>query len=245
MLETVGNSDFNSLQAKLEKRLSHGLTFLTSYTWGKSIDNTPGAGSTSASSKGAAQNAYNLAAERGLSDFDVRHRLVISPVYNLPFGPGREWLSKGLTGKIVGGWELSGIVTWQTGHPITPYVSSNISNTFNNSDRPNLIGNANDGPKTVQQWFNTSAFVLPAAATFGNAGRNIIVGPGLVQADISLARNFVFKEKFRLQFRAEAFDALNKANFNLPAATVDASNFGQITSAADPRQIQLGLKLNF
>jgi hypothetical protein len=245
LLETEGNSSFNSLQAKLEKRLSHGLTFLTSYTWGKSIDNTPGAGSTSVSSKGGAQNARNLQAERGLSDFDVRHRLVISPVYNLPFGKGREFLTKGWASQVVGGWELSGIVTWQTGHPITPYVSANISNTFNNSDRPNVVGNANDGPKTVQQWFNTAAFVLPASGTFGNAGRNIIAGPGLVQADISLARNFQFKEKLRLQFRAEAFDALNHPNFNLPAATVDSGNFGQITSAADPRQIQLGLKLNF
>jgi len=245
LLQTIGNSSFNSLQAKLEKRLSHGLTFLTSYTWGKSIDNTPGAGSTSVSSKGSAQNSYNLQAERGLSDFDVRHRLVISPVYNLPFGPGREFLTKGLAGHIVGGWEISGIVTWQTGHPITPYASANISNTFNNSDRPNVIGDANAGPKTVQQWFNTAAFAIPAAGTFGNSGRNVIQGPGLVQADISLSRNFMFKERFRLQFRAEAFDALNHPNFNLPASTIDAGNFGQITSAADPRQIQLGLKLNF
>ena len=245
LLTTEGNSSFNSLQGKLEKRLSHGLTALVSYTFGKSIDNTPGAGSTSVSSKGSPQSAYNLQAERGLSDFDVRNRLVISPVYNLPFGPGREFLSKGLLGEIIGGWEVSGIVTWQTGHPITPYVSANISNTFNNSDRPNVVGDPNAGPKTVQQWFNTAAFVLPAAGTFGNSGRNVIAGPGLVQADISLARNFLFKEKIRLQFRAEAFNALNKANFNLPAATIDSGSFGQITSAADPRQIQLGLKLNF
>ncbi|MCX6592599.1 MAG: TonB-dependent receptor [Acidobacteria bacterium] len=236
-----GNSNFHSLQAKLEKRFSAGLSFLTSYTYGKSIDDAPGTGSTSNASNSTPQNSFDRHAERGLSDFDVRHRLVWSPIWNLPFGKG----GRKLTDRLMQNWEVSGIFSIQTGRPLTPYLSVNTSNTFGGSDRPNLIGDPNSGPKTVQQWFSTAAFAIPAVGNFGNAGRNIIQGPGLVNVDVSFSRNFYFRDKIRLQFRGEAFNLANHPNFSYPNATADNPSFGQVAAAGDPRQIQLALRLAF
>jgi hypothetical protein len=180
---------------------------------------------------------------RALSDFDVRHRLVWSPIWTMPFGHG----SNKFLNYVTGGWQVSGIFAAQTGRPLTAVESGNISGTLQNADRPNVVAgcNPNDGPKTVAQWFNVSCFALPATNTFGNAGRNIITGPGLVNLDFSLARNFAIRETMRLQFRAEAFNLPNHPNFNYPSSTQNSPSFGHIASANDPRQIQLGLKLVF
>ena len=243
--ESNANSNFHSLQARFEKRYSAGLSMLSSYTWAKSIDNAPGFASNSSASLAMPQNARYMAGERGRSDFDVRHRIVVSTVYELPFGPGKRIDVGGPVGILVRGWQLSGIFSAQSGNPVTPYLTANISNTFGGTDRPNVVGDPNSGPKTVSQWFTRAAFVAPAAGTFGNAGRNIIGGPGLQNLDLSLSRTFKIRERLSMQFRGEVFNSLNHSNFALPLATVDGAGYGQITSAQDPRQIQFGVKISF
>jgi hypothetical protein len=230
-------SNYNSLQIKVDKRLSFGLHGLISYTYSKSLDNALG---------NNPQNAANLRAEYGNSDFDARHRFVVSGLYRLPFGKGGEWMSSGLGAHLLGGWELSGIFSDQTGRYLTPVYSGNISNTYNTRDRPNLIGSVNDGPKTITQWFNTtSAFSKPALGTFGNAGRNIILAPGYVDVDATLARSFPLPRESSLQFRAEFFNLMNHPNFDPPNVTPDSAAFGSISSAEAPRQMQFALRIVF
>jgi len=239
-----GNSSFNSLTAKLEKRFSHGLSFLAAYTYGKSIDEGGGTASGSDAS-GGVQNSFNrFAGQRGLSDFDVRNRLVLSPVWSLPFGLS----GKTVVDKLIGGWQFSGIFQVQSGRPFTPNESGNISLTAQNSDRPNFVGGCDPtaAPQTVNAWFNTSCFTLPTSGTFGNAGRNILTAPGLVTADLAISRVISFREKIRLQFRGEAFNIANHPNFQQPNATQNSPSFGRITAtSADNRELQLALKLIF
>jgi hypothetical protein len=243
--ESVGNSVYNSLQLKLQKRYSSGLSLLSTFTWGRSIDDGNGIATSTSASSTTPQNALNQEAERGRSDFDIKYRFVFSPVYELPFGPGKPYVSQGFWSYIIGGWQVTALFSAQTGSPLTPYYSANISGTLNNEDRPNVIGDPNNGPKTPQEWFNVAAFASPGAGNFGNAGRNIINGPGLVNLDTAVIRNFKIKERFGLQFRAQAYNALNHPNFNFPNATVDSSAFGTITSALDPRELEAALRLVF
>jgi hypothetical protein len=239
-----GNSNFNSLIFKLDQKVSRGLSYLISYTYGKSIDEGSGTASGSDAS-GFPQNSRNqLAGERGLSDFDVRHRLVISPVWALPFGHvGKTWINK-----VISDWQISGIFQFQTGRPFTANESGNISLTSQNADRPNAIAgcNPNDGPKTITQWMNTSCFALPPSGTFGNEGRNTLVGPGMVTVDTAVARVFAIKEGMRLQFRGEAFNTANHPNFQQANGTQNSPLFGHIAATLiDNREIQLALKLIF
>jgi hypothetical protein len=239
-----GNSSFNSLQAKLDKRLSAGISFLVSYTYGHSIDEGSGPASGSDASSSTPQNSRNqFAGERGSSDFDVRHRLVLSPVWNLPFGAGNRF-----TDHIIGGWQVSGIFQIQSGRPFTATESGNISLTSQNADRPNVVAgcDANDGPHTITQWFNTACFTLPTTGTFGNSGRNVLTGPGLVTLDFSVARVFAIRERVRLQLRGEAFNLANHPNFQQASGTQNSPSFGKITATlVDSREIQLALKLLF
>ncbi len=243
--ESVGVSTYNSLQTKVEKRYSAGLALLSTFTWGHSIDDGNGIATSTAASSTLAQNAYDLAAERARSDFDVKYRFVFSPVYELPFGAGKPWASQGFLSKIVGGWQVSALLSAQTGTPLTPYYSGNVSGTLNYEDRPNVVGDPNAGPNTAQQWFNKAAFARPAAGTFGNAGRNVINGPGLVNVDVAVVRMFRLSERFQIQFRAQSYNTLNHPNFNYPNATADSAAFGTITSAADPRELEGALRLVF
>jgi hypothetical protein len=241
ILQSGGNSSYNSLQARFEQRLHAGLSALASYTYAKSIDD----GSsffTSTGDPNFPQNSYDLKAERGRSNFDIRHRASISFAYDLPF-KGRLW----------GGWQTFGILTFQTGQPFTvalqPYfdnANTGISNLgFGANDRPDVIRNPNISTRTPQQWFDTSAFVIPPRGNFGNAGRNIVTGPGSQTVNVSLIRNVRIAERTTLQFRAESFNLLNHTNFGLPDNFVGDAAFGQVLSAADPRRFQLGLKVLF
>ncbi len=239
-----GNSNFNSLQTKLDKRLSSGVSFLVSYTYGKSIDDGSGTASGSDASGGTPQNSHNQQfGERGRSDFDVRQRLVASPIWNVPLGTG-----SGFTDKIVGGWQLSGIFQIQSGRPFTATESGNISLTGQSADRPNAVAGCdpNSGPKTVLQWMNTACFALPVSGTFGNVGRNTLTGPGLVTLDLALARVFSIRERMRLQVRGEAFNLANHPNFQQPSGTQNSPSFGKISATlVDSREIQLAMKLIF
>jgi Carboxypeptidase regulatory-like domain len=244
-IESVANSTYHSMELKAEKRYTKGLSLLGSYTFSKSIDNSPGISTSSNASSAIAQNAFNLRGERGLSDFDVRHRLVTSAIWEIPLGKGRKVFGDGPLAYILGGWQVSGILSLQSGRPFTAVLNGDFSNTLNRNDRPNLVGDPNSGPKTVEQWFNKAAFQRQATGSFGTAGRNIIIGPGFQNFDFALSRNFNVTERFRIQFRTELFNAFNHANFNYPAAIENAENFGRIASALDPRQIQFGLKIIF
>jgi hypothetical protein len=242
LTESRANSVYHSLQARFQQRLSHGLTALVSYTYAKSLDNTSGFFQ-STGDPNFPQNSYDLRAERGRSSFDIRHRAVVSYSYDLPFGKGKLW----------GGWQTLGIWTFQTGRPFTVALNPDFDNSntgrsvlgFGNNDRPNLIGDPKLSNPTAERWFNTAAFRVPARGTFGNAGRNIVDGPGLQTFNLSLVKNTVFSDRFNFQFRSEFFNAFDRANFGLPDNFVGNPTFGRILTAGDPRRIQLGLKLLF
>ena len=226
---------------------------LVSYTWSKSIDDAsnffPSTGDPN-----YPQNSYNLRAERGRSNFDVRHRFSASYVYDLPFGKGRKYLADGGGwSTLLSGWQTAGVVTLQSGRPFTVALSREFDNSgtgisalgFGANDRPNLIGNPEISNRSPERWFNTGAFVIPPAGTFGNSGRNILDGPGYQSVNASLIKNTSLTERVNLQFRAETFNLFNHPNFNLPDNFLGSPTFGQITSARDPRHIQFGLKLLF
>ena len=253
LLESRANSNYNALQARFQQRLARGFSTLASYTWSKSIDDASNFFS-SAGDPNFPQNSYNVAAERGRSNFDVRHRLSVSYAYALPFGKGRAYLkNNGWVSTVLSGWETYGIITLQSGRPFTVALLSEIDNSgtgrsilgFGANDRPNLAGNPELSNSTTAQWFNTGAFVFPTPGRFGNAGRNILDGPGFQNVNISLMKNTAFSERVNLQFRAEAFNLFNHPNFNLPDNFLGSPTFGRITSARDPRHIQFGLKLLF
>ena len=253
LLESRGNSNYNALQARFQQRLARGFSGLVSYTWSKSIDDASNFFS-SAGDPNFPQNSYNVAAERGRSNFDASHRLSASYAYAFPFGKGRQYLADdGWLSTVLTGWETYGIVTLQSGRPFTVALLSEIDNSgtgrsilgFGANDRPNLIGNPELSNPTTLQWFNTAAFAFPAPGTFGNAGRNILEGPGFQNVNASLVKNTALTERVNLQFRAEAFNLFNHPNFNLPDNFLGSPTFGRITSARDPRHIQFGLKLLF
>jgi hypothetical protein len=253
LLESRASSNYHALQARFQQRLARGLTSLVSYTWSKSIDDASNFFS-SAGDPNFPQNSFNVAAERGRSNFDVRHRLAVSYTYALPFGKTRQYFNDdGWVSTVLSGWETAGIVTLQSGRPFTVALLPDIDNSgtgrsilgFGANDRPNVIGNPELSNPTTDQWFNTSAFVFSAPGTFGNAGRNILDGPGFQNVNVSLLKNTALGERLNLQFRAEAFNLFNHPNFNLPDNFLGSPTFGRITSARDPRHIQFGLKLLF
>jgi hypothetical protein len=253
MLESRANSNYHSLQARYQQRLSRGLSALVAYTWSKSIDDASNFFS-SAGDPNFPQNSNNVRAERARSNFDVRHRFSASYTYDLPFGKGHAWLAdRGWVSTVLSGWQTSGIITLQSGRPFTVALLSDIDNSgtgrsilgFGANDRPNVVGNPDLAAHSPQQWFNQSAFAFPVRGTFGNAGRNILDGPGYQAVNVALIKNTTLSESVKLQFRAEAFNLFNHPNFNMPDNFLGSPTFGQITSARDPRHLQFGVKLLF
>ena len=240
-IESRASSRYKALQLKFQQRTTNGLSMLASYTLGKSTDDASGF-FTSAGDPNFPQNSLDPGAEQGRSSFDVRHRLSVSFLYALPFG-GNVWLDN---------WEVQGIVTLQSGRPFTVALHPDIdaSNTgrsnlgFGNNDRPNLSGDPAPSDPGPDQWFNTSAFTMPAFGTFGNAGRNILEGPGYANVNFALVKTLGIRIA-RLQLRAEAFNLFNRANFDLPDAFLGSQTFGRILSAQSPRRIQFGVKALF
>jgi hypothetical protein len=226
------SAHYDSLQTQVERRYKQGLTLLAAYTYGHAIDND-----------GVHQDSFTLANDEGSSAFDVRQRFVLSSVYELPFGKGKPRFA----GAVLGGWQLSGIFTKQTGLPFTPVMSVDSSNT-GTTLRPNLVGTGAfpSSQQTIQQWFNVAAFAQPAAYTFGNAGRDILVGPGLTNTDLGLSRVIPIIERMSLTFRAEAFNIFNTPQFGLPNATIGTSTAGTITTTINAqRELQFALRLSF
>jgi hypothetical protein len=258
----IADSTYNALQVSLRKRFNHGLSFLASYTYSKTLDdastfNITGSASQSvAGENDLAQNPFNVAAERGRSMFDARHRFVVSYQWNLPwFNHPQNWY-----GHILGGWQVNGITTLMSNTPFTVYDSSDsslqgsapeISGFF--SSRPNIVGNPNSGTcaangaavRTPECWFNTGAFQHAQPGTFGNAGRNTLPGPAFQQWDFSTMKMIPIHENVNLQFRAEFFNIFNNVNFVLPNNDISSPNFGYITAAQPGRVVQLAMKLLF
>ena len=256
--ESVSNSNYNGMWLTANKRLSKGLTVSATYTFSKSIDDN-----SVSSSNPQIQNFYNIAAERALSDFDARHRFILSGVYLLPFTA-----QNGFVKRIVGGWSISPIVNMQSGSPFSPIVpltstlvrgADPVAGVIYNSgsleqfDRPDYVaGQPLTAPHpSPSQWLNPRAFMRHNLG-FGNAGRNILTGPGLQDVDVALSKNTAIRERFSLQFRAEAFNLLNHPNFTQPQNNITATTYGQITATrstrgdlGSSRQLQLGMKLIF
>lgn len=233
-VEGTGNSDYQALWASGTKRLSHGLQFNASYTWSKSIDyNSLSLRDTTV------QDSYNLRGDRGLSDFDARHRFVISAIYELPFHRNL----------FIRDWQLATIIQAQSGNPLNIVTSNSTVNGVANTLRPDVTGPIKI-IGSVDQWFDTSIFA--PVARFGNLGRNVVIGPGFSNTDFSVIKNIQLSERMRLQFRAEFFDLLNHANFGQPGNVVGTPGFGRITNTrfatgecGSSRQMQLTLKLIF
>jgi len=258
LIAGIANSSYNALQASLQKRFSHGLSFLASYTYSKTLDdvssfNITGSASQSvAGENDLAQDPFNLPAEYGRSMFDARNRFVISYQWMLPFwNHPQNWYQH-----VLGGWQLNGISTFMSGTPFTVYDSTDVSLQGSapeisgfSSNRPNVVGNPNNGPRTPQEWFNTAAFQqlnpTSQAGQFGNEGRNIVQGPGLQEWDFSLFKNIPIHETKSLQFRAEFFNIFNHANFRLPDNDISSPTFGEISESLPGRQVQLALKFYF
>jgi hypothetical protein len=243
IIESQANSIYHSLQARLQQRLWHGLSLLASYTYAKSIDDASGFFNTTGDPN-FPQNSYDLGAERGRSDFDIRQRFTLSYAYDLPVFKGHRWL---------GGWQSFGVLTFQTGQPFTVALLPDNDNAntgvsqlgFGANGRPNVAGDPRLSNPTPGEWFNTAAFATPPYGHFGDAGRNILDGPGLRAVNVSIVKNTAVGERLNLQFRTEFFNALNHTNFNLPDGFVGSPTFGQVVSAQDPRRIQFAVKLLF
>jgi hypothetical protein len=245
-----GKSHYNGFSAKLEKRFSSGMSFVSGYTWSRSIDNASAIRNHGGDTL-FPQNSYNLAAEKALSSFHTAHRAVNSVLYQLPFGKGKRFADRGgISNVFLGGWEFGTLFNVQTGFPLTVVSGRDQSNIGAGFDRPNSVAgqkaNLDRGVRNSTRWFNTSAFVLQPFGTFGSTGRNTIIGPGLVQWDASLLKNFTFLENKTVQFRFEAFNAANHPNLGNPDASVTSANFGRINGTRTTmRELQFGLKILF
>ena len=244
------SSSYEALQLSVQKRFSKGLTFLTGYTWSKSIDD-------GSSWNAGVLNVFNFHAERGLSTFDTRHRFTGSYIYDLPFGHGRTFGSNWsrVTDEILGGWQTDGILTFQSGNPLDIQAGLTTLTGTLTFTRPDVNGNPNDFNHDPARWFNTSVFSNAFLGRFGDAGRNIVIGPGTADFDFSMLKNFPLGSEARyLQFRSEFFNLATHPIFDIPTAgnlQVVSPTFGKITSAGvqDPRfasrQIQFALRLVF
>lgn len=249
------NSTYHAMQATLSRRFVQGLFFSSSYTLSKSLDyvsslNESGSAPRNVSGENdLPQNPFNRNAEHGPSLFDARHRFVMSASWEIPFFRNASRLARSLFGN----WQVNGIANFSSGAPFTVYESRDVSQqgsapeiTGFSANRPNLIADPNTGPRTVERWFNTEAFQrldpLANAGQFGNAGRNVVRGPGFHVVDLSLLKSFKLTESRMLQFRFECFNVGNHPNFFLPENDVGSANFGRILQAGPPRLLQFALK---
>ena len=245
--EPRGPSNYDALQLSGEKRSNGGLSFLGAYTWSKSLDEGGGGNSSTGDPRINIQNPRDLRANYGLSSFDYRHRFTLSAVAELPFGHGRKFMhnANSFADAVAGGWQVTSIVTAQSGAPFSVFLSNPTANT-GTFTRPNRVCNGNLPSESINEWFNLACFVNPPLYTFGNAGRNILTGPGLVTWDLGVDKEFRMNEKFGLQFRSEFFNLMNRANFGLPDANIGAAGAGTITTVVtNARQVQFALRLHW
>ncbi len=233
-LITGSNFNYNSLQAQLKKQISGGGLLSAAYTWSKAITDSSAYSETP-------MDSYNFKRERGLASYDRRHILVVSYIYPLPFWRAqRLWYEKAF-----GGWQLSGVTTMQSGRPMNLGISPDRARTGSGGQRPDVVGDWHVAEKTRWRWFNIDAFGLPPDGKFGNLGRNVVIGPGTNNWDISLQKNFRVSERVNTEFRAEFYNFPNHFSLWGVNGTLGTAAFGQVSSAGDPRILQFALRVEF
>ncbi|MFY9724706.1 MAG: carboxypeptidase regulatory-like domain-containing protein [Bryobacteraceae bacterium] len=229
----IGWSNYNALQLRFEKRMSYGVNFQVNYTWSRSLDT--GTGNGHGSGVDIYQNAYSPAANYGLSDFNATSFLVGQVVYELPFGKGRQVALHGIADQIAGGWRVSSIFQWRSGAPFTPVIQNSVAEgvdpgldaALSNGTTlyPELIGNPNISNPTISHWFNPAAYTNPVPGTFGDNGRNTLIGPGFFNTDFSVGKTFALHyEGMKLEIRADMYNVFNHVNYANPDADVGYSN---------------------
>jgi hypothetical protein len=263
----TGWSNYNALQLRLQKRMSNGLSFQFNYAWSKSLDTGTGGGH--GSGIDVYQNAYSPAANYALSDFNATSTFAGQILYDVPFGTGRHFALNGVADQVLGGWHISTFFNGRTGVPFTPVIQSSVagnidpglSSAFGVGNMylyPEVVGNPKLSNPTPGEWFNPAAFANPAYGTFGDAGRNILIGPGFWDVDLSLGKTFALPwEGIKLDIRADATNAFNHVNYFNPDGdvgynsngTLADSAAGRITNPAgynaSMRIIQLGARITF
>jgi hypothetical protein len=249
------SSEYDGLEARLEKHFAHGSSVLLSYTWSRAFDDT-----------GTPQDPRNISGQWGPSTFDIPEHLSLSYVYRLPVGRDGKFLNhmNSVGEAILGGWETNGIYQYHSGQPFTPILAYDETNTLENQDRPNLVGNpfastSTCKTRTASCWMNIAAFAVPGVPTgtscpiatcrtsfytFGTAGKGEIRGPTFNELDFAISKNFAVGEGKKIEFRAEAFNILNHPNWDNPSATL-SSSFGVIATAEASRQMQFGARFVF
>ncbi|MEZ5354889.1 MAG: carboxypeptidase-like regulatory domain-containing protein [Bryobacteraceae bacterium] len=237
------SGSYNAMQVTLKKRFSHGMQFNMNYTWQKSLDNQ-----SSLAENQKTQDPFNRRADWSRSSWDINHVFVFSYVYELPFGRGRQFggtMSRAADA-LVGGWSLEGIARLETGPPFMVFTNQDIANTGRKTQRVNLVGDPNAGPKTAEQWFNTGAFAKPAPFTFGNASPYITNADGIVSLDIAAQKVFRVNERHAFELRGEFFNFPNTVSFADPQGNLNNSAYGRVSGQrVSSRQIQLGLRYRF
>jgi len=235
---TSGQSSYHGLEIEAQKRYSGGLSFISAYTWSKTLDNR------------SILDLWFGGSSKALSSLHVAHRFSYAGIWEVPFGKGRRFGSGAppLAEGILGGWQLSGILALRTGFPLTVTTPGNIANTGGITQVLHRIRNPNlpRAERREDRFFDTEAFQRPAPLTLGNAGINPILGPGFWNLDLAFGKVFSVREHLQIQFRAEIFNALNHPNDGSPGTSFGTATFGLISSTfGDPRVMQFGLKLTF
>jgi hypothetical protein len=241
-----GSSILHSGSVAVQKRLASGLSFSASYMFSRSIDNVPALGDDTQ----IAQNDRALERDRGLSAFDQRHRLAVRYSYELPFGAGRHWLNGSAIGnQVLGDWSLTGSIHYASGFPLTPRVvgaSADVQAGGYGALRPDLAGEpVHLSQPTAERFFNTGAFTAPLAGRYGDAGRNIIIGPSSFTFDAGLAKSFTIAERHNLLFQAKVTNLLNRPRFTRVDANLNSLSYGQITGVGEMRTVQIGFQYSF
>jgi len=245
---SLGVSSYHAGTLKVEKRFSHGLNLLSTYTWAKFLDNTGGGGATLGDEGAAYSDFYNRRMDWGPSENDIRHRMTFSSVYQLPFGARRKYWRQHPLRYAAGGWSLGTVITLQTGAPITVQTQTNSTNANSaGAQRADVLRDPNlhVSERRVERWFDTLAFAQPAIYTFGNQGIGLVRADGRINWNTSLIRSFRIGERKQMQFRGEFFNLPNHPNFNNPSHQFQGAGFGIVNAARPGRQVQLGLRATY
>jgi hypothetical protein len=244
-----GISNYNALQITAKRKFANGLMFAANYTWSKAED-TETVSEYDGGDAFLVQNSYNTMADYGLGNMDMPQIFNFEAVYQLPVGSGRQFVNRGgILNGVIGGWQLSGILWLHSGSPFTPIMgTANLSGSLQNDWYPNRLASGTLPNPSISEWFNTAAFVEPAPYTFGNSGRDVLLGPSYKDLDVSLSKSFPIRklgESARFQIRADATDFFNNPNFGEPNASIGTLAAGAISTANTSRALQLGAHLTF
>ncbi|MPZ16886.1 MAG: hypothetical protein GEV06_03050 [Luteitalea sp.] len=247
VLPSIGRSDYHAGTLRVERRFDSGFSLLGTYTYAR-FDSDTDMGGQDLGDVGVYSDFYNRQADYGPSGNDIRRRLTISSVYELPIGPGKRWLGSGWLGQVIGGWSVGLLGTFQSGPPFSVTTQTNTTNAFSaGALRANMVGEPElpADERSITRWFDTEAFAQPAALTFGNSPRGLLRGDGIINFDLSLAKSVALGGERVLQARVELFNMFNHPNFEIPGNVLGAPGFGVVSSAGPARTVQLGLRFAF